>query len=477
MAPKPLDFLNRIPTVGELLEKQPVRALTDRWNRSTVAAGVRSFLDELRTDLRRRAAEVPSIRELAERAAQYVVAMQQSSPQTVINATGRVIGAPWGSVPLADKALERAVVAGRDFVLAPAALSATPAGTTTAGIESLVCRLTGSQAAIVVHSYAGGLWLALAALASERDVLISRAEVGEVAGPLPKLAAAARCVLKDVGTANRTTAADYESAVSPRASVLLKLSSDEYRIVGETAAAELEELVALTRDRELVLIAALGAAPMIDPHASFHWPRRSAKATIGVGVDVVLMRGDGLIGGPSCGILAGRRDVIQRVADHPLFAAWQLDPLRSAALLGTLECCELADREPTPLPVWQLLSTPLENLRNRAERIAPQLAQAPDVASAIVLETRSPIAAALMDGGGLPSYAVGLAPTDGDVPSLERRIGSGEQPVIGRIENERLLLDLRTVFPRQDTALVQAVCKSVIPQHDAEAAERTPAPM
>ena len=117
MAPKPLDFLNRIPTVSELLEKQPVRALTDRWNRSTVSAGVRSFLDELRTDLRRRAADVPGIRELAERAAQYVVDLQRSTPQTVINATGRMVGAPWAAVPLADKALERAVVTGRDFVV------------------------------------------------------------------------------------------------------------------------------------------------------------------------------------------------------------------------------------------------------------------------------------------------------------------------------------------------------------------------
>jgi L-seryl-tRNA(Ser) seleniumtransferase len=176
MAPKPLDFLNRIPTVSELLEKQPVRALTDRWNRSTVAAGVRSFLDELRTDLRRRAAEVPSIRELAERAAQYVVAMQQSAPQTVVNATGRLIGTPWASVPLADKALERAVVVGRDFVLAPAALAGTPSGRAASGVESLVCRLTGSQAAVAVHSYGGALWLTFAALASEREALVSRAD-------------------------------------------------------------------------------------------------------------------------------------------------------------------------------------------------------------------------------------------------------------------------------------------------------------
>jgi L-seryl-tRNA(Ser) seleniumtransferase len=224
-------------------------------------------------------------------------------------------------------------------------------------------------------------------------------------------------------------------------------------------------------------MAALGAAPIVDPPAPFDWPHRSAKATLGVGVDVVLVRGDGLIGGPSCGILAGRKDIIQRIADHPLFAAWRLDALRSATLLGTLECCELTSHELSQLPVWQLLSTPLENLRNRAERIAPQSAQATDVVSATVVETRSPVAAALLDRGGWPSYAVALAAADGHIQSLERRLRRGEQPVIGRIENDRLLLDLRTVFPRQDTALIQAVCNEAIRHQEAETIEPTPAPM
>jgi L-seryl-tRNA(Ser) seleniumtransferase len=294
-------------------------------------------------------------------------------------------------------------------------------------------------------------------------VLVSRAEVGEVdtAGPLPKLAVAARCVLKDVGTANRTTAADYEAAASPRAAVLLKLNSDEYRIVGETASAELEELVALARDRELLLVSALGAVPIADPPASIQWPRRSAKATLGIGVDLVLLRGDGLVGGPSCGILAGRQDLIGRITSHPLFVAWQLDALRCAALIGTLEFYANSSQGPSSsesLPVWQALASPLENLRNRAERIAPQVAQAADVASATAVETRSPIASALLDGGGWPSVAVALTATNGDIRSLERRLRRGDQPVIGRVENDQLLLDLRTVIPRQDTALVQAIC-------------------
>ncbi len=460
MATKPLDFLNRIPSVSELLEKQPLRTLSDRLNRSVVASGVRSFLDELRTDLQRRAAEVPTIRELAERAARYVVSNQQTSQRATINATGRIIGSPWVSVPLADHALERALHTGRNFVMTPAARLDT-CSPLSADAEALVCRLTGAQAAVVVHSYAGALWLTLSALATDREVLISRAEVGEVdsSGPLPKLAASARVILKDVGTTNRTAAADYEAAASPRAAVLLKLSSDEYRIVGETSSALLEELVALARDRELVLVDAAGAAPLADAPPSVSWPRQSVRARLAAGVDLVLVRGDGLVGGPSCGILAGRQEIVRRITEHALFAAWQLDTLRLAGLAGTLECYENSPAGEQTLPVWQCLTTPIENLRNRAERLAPQLAKAEGIASAAPVETRSPIAAALIDGGW-PSFGVALTPADGDLQGLERRLINSSQPVVGRIESERLVLDLRTVFPRQDKLLVESLTGS-----------------
>jgi L-seryl-tRNA(Ser) seleniumtransferase len=463
MATKPLDFLNRLPSVSELLEKQPLRTLSDRLNRSVVASGVRSFLEELRTDLQRRAAEVPTIRELAERAARYVVSNQQTSQRATINATGRIIGSPWVNVPLADHALERALSTGRNFVSAPATRS-DARSPLSADAEALICRLTGAQAAVVVHSYAGALWLTLSALATDREVLVSRAEVGEVesAGPLPKLATSARVVLKDVGTANRTAAADYESAASPRAAVLLKLSSDDYRVVGETASALLEELVALARDRELVLVDAAGAAPLADPPSSVTWPRQSVRGRLAAGVDLVLVRGDGLVGGPSCGILAGRQEIVRRIIEHPLFAAWQLDALRLAGLAGTLECYENSPPGEQTLPVWQCLTAPLENLRNRAERLAPQLAKAEGIASSVPMETRSPIAAALIDGDW-PSFGVALTPANGDLQGLERRLTNAPQPVVGRIENERLVLDLRTVFPRQDKSLVEALTGSSAP--------------
>lgn len=453
MAIKPPDLLNRIPSVSDLLEKPQIRALVERWNRSVVAGGVKSFLDELGSDLQRRAAEanLPSIRDLAERAARYVVSRQHRALGVAINATGQLWGSPWNSPPLSEPALERAFATGREFE----ALSSED--NSPAQASALLCRLTGAPSAAIVHGYAGAMWLALAAIAADREVLVARAEVGDVgtSDSLPKLAEAAKATLTEVGTTNSALAADYEAATSPRTAAILTASSDTYRVVGQTAVVELDELVNLARDRELNSIDALGAAPLITPPATISWPRRSAAASIAAGIDLVILRGDGLVGGPSCGILLGSKEVIRRITAHPLFTAWSIDPFRMAALIATLECYENPTTGIHQLPVWQCLTVSVENLRNRAERMAPQLAQVDGIASAVPVETRSPLAAALPEG--IPSYGIALSPTGGDVQKLDKLLRSARFPILGRIENDRIILDLRTVLPRQDTTLIDSL--------------------
>lgn len=453
MAIKPPELLNRLPSVSELLDKPPVRALVDRWNRSTVIGGVRSFLDELRSDIERRTAELPSVRELAERAARYVVSRQHHSLGVAINATGQLIGSSWSSTPIAEIALERMIARGREYGAEKGV-----AAERSTDLESLVCRLTGAQAATFLHSYTGAVWLVLAALAAERDVIVARAEVGELDGgdSLAKLAAAAGATLREVGATNRSAVSDYEAAASRSAAVLLTISADAYRIEGETAAAEFEQLVGLARDNKLCLVDALGGAPLVEPPATISWPRRSAAASIAAGADLVMLRGDALVGGPACGVVLGNREVIARIVRHPLFSALQLDPLRSTALASTVECYDSPSRGADTVPVWQCLGTSIENLRNRAERMAGQLQHVAGVGSATAIETRSQLSAALADNGW-PSYGVALTPADGNVTALDTRLRQASVPVVGRIEDDRLVLDLRTVIPRQDKTLVDVL--------------------
>ena len=447
-----------MPSVSELLENPSIRVLAERWNRNAVVSGVRSFLDELRSELSRRGPEAawPSLRELAERAVRHIVATQQSSQRPAINATGRLWGSPWIGRPQCDAALERAFAAGRDFAAAPTQPAATPLA---GDVESLICRATGAAAAVAVHSYAGGLWLALSAVAAGRGVIVARGEVGDIeAGcPLSKLIASTGTSLHEIGSTNRTSAGDYEAAVSERTAVLLKISPDAFCVIGETASTELDELVALARDRELVLIDAIGAAPLVDLPPEITWPERSAQSSLAAGANLVLIRGDGLIGGPACGILAGDRDILQKIASQPMFAAWQLDAPRSAALAATVECH--LDRSPgmSTLPLIELLTTPLENLRNRAERLAAQLAVADGIRSAELVNLKSHCDGRPTPEHAIPSVGVALTPESGDLAAIERRLLSATEPIIGRAEADCLVLDLRTVLPRQDQAIVRAL--------------------
>jgi seryl-tRNA(Sec) selenium transferase len=363
---KPPEILNRLPSVSDLLEKPPIRALTDRWNRSQVAAGVRSFLDELRSEVERRTATLPSIRELAERAARYVASRQRRDLDVAINATGVICGSGWTSVPLAEVALERMLAGGREFVLD----SSAEAERSLADLTTLLCRLTGAPSAAVVHSYAAA--------------------------------------------------------------------------------------VSIARECEVAAIAELGAAPLVDPPATIACPWQSAQAAIASGGHLTVIRGDGLTGGPACGIILGDESIVSRIKGQAMFDSLQLDSLRTAALIATIECYDTPARGVDTLPVWQLLATSAENLKNRSDRLAAQLAHVEGVLAATAIETRSSILDS-HTGEDWPSYGVALAAADNNVAALDKQLRSARFPVIGRIESDRLVIDLRTVLPRQDKAIVDSL--------------------
>jgi L-seryl-tRNA(Ser) seleniumtransferase len=453
MATKTSDFLNGLPSVAELLERPPVRALVDRWNRSVVAGGVRSFLDELRSDVERRVAEagMPSLRELAERAAKHVIQLQEPSLRPVVNATGRLLDSSWAGSPLADQALDRMVALGRGFV--------GPTAGASNDVAAALARLTGAEAATVVHTYAGAIWITLSTLAAGKEVVIGRAETGDVdpGCSLLSLAASARAPLKEVGSTNQVSVADYEAAISDRTAAICRHEPDGYRVVGDVSSADVEELVGLARDRELPLVHAVGAAPLVRGLPEIGETIRSVAAAIAAGAHVVIVRGDGLVGGPPCGIVVGHRELLRQMEDHPLFAAFRPSAISSAALAATLQLYDHIPRLAESLPVLQLLSASIDNLRQRAERLSPQLAQAPGIEAAEPIATENALGGARFAYAVWPSYAIALSVADGDLCGLEKRLRAAPVPVVGRCDGPRLVLDLRTVFPRQDQQIVDAL--------------------
>jgi L-seryl-tRNA(Ser) seleniumtransferase len=337
----------------------------------------------------------------------------------------------------------------------------------------LLKKVTGAEAAAVVNNNAGATLLTLSSLASGREVIVSRGQLVEIGGSyrLPEVMELSGAVLREVGTTNKTRIADYEAAVGDNTGALMRVHTSNYAIVGFTEQVGVADMVALGRKHDLPVIDDIGSGALRDFSSYGVGDEPVATASIRAGADVVLFSGDKLLGGPQCGIILGRRELVHKIIKHPLTRALRVDKLTLAALTATLRLHrdpEAADRE---LPLLILLGTSLANLQNRAERLAPQLAACGAIAEAEAVQSQ-----AYLGGGSMPSqqiatWAVAVTPAEGNVDDLARRLRRGTPAVFGRIQKERLILDLRSVFAQDDMRLVEAVQRLSSPDASPSAVE------
>ncbi|MEM6798425.1 MAG: hypothetical protein AAF589_02835 [Planctomycetota bacterium] len=466
---KSSDLLSNLPSVSELLSHPQLQSVVDRLNHSAATARVRGFLDELRQELAKRADDLPlpSLREVIDRVTRYVASDSQGRLRGAINATGRFRGGPWVSTPLADAAIERSLRLAKDFAID--GLSPTPDAS---DATEVITRLTGAEAAAVLHTRAGALSLVLTELAARPPLVVARGDLGEVDPgcrftDLCNTAGARMC---EVGSTDSVTLEDYTAAL-PEAGhdedggVVVRLARDNATASPATPRPTTAELAAAVHARGGLLVEDVGSAPLVDlPDAGGEASAPciegvmspSAAATLGAGADLVLVRGDGVIGGPGLCLVAGAADLIESVLRHPLAAAHQPTAAALVALSATLEEWSDLSKAMLRVPTPSLLSTPLENLRTRAERLAPQLVESLLVAAAEAMPLPAESGAVV----GLPvrqaSFAVSVTPAEGSASELQSRLAGGTPGLHGRVDGDRLLLDLRTVFPRQDLALLSA---------------------
>lgn len=447
-------LLRNLPSVNELLEQTQIKGLIDTVSQSVVASRVRQILDEVRVEVQTAASErtLPNVAELAERIVRTIADDQNSPVRSVINATGILLPAGPGGVPLAESAVSELMTASRDYV--GAALDSEHA------VEALLREQTGAEAALLTNSRASGLMLALAALSAGRETLVSRGEISEAAdgSRLTDLISASGAKLREVGSANRTHLADYQQAIGEESAAMLRVHSPEFRIVGSTAQPSLADMARLAHERGLTLIDDIGLGGVLDFSSFGLTEERHARASLEAGADVVLFAGEKLLGGPACGILVGRRRTIEAIARHPLARALACDTPTQAALAATLRIYREPDRARREIPLLHFLSTSIENLRNRAERLAPQLAASAAIEAAEALADVTGLTENAVPAQQLPTWCVALMPKrDWPVSRLTAALRAGCPSVVGRVRGERLLLDLRSVFTRQDQALVAAL--------------------
>ena len=380
------------------------------------------------------------------------------SLRPVINATGVIVHTNLGRAPLSPAALARLVEVGAGYTNLEYDLSAGRRGARDTHAEALLCRLTGAEAAVVVNNCAAATMLALSALARGREVVISRAELVEIGGGfrVPDIMAQSGARLREVGTTNRTRIGDYALAIGDRTGALLRVHPSNFRIEGFTERASLTDLVGLARRFSLPLIEDLGSG-----HCAHTAPtiagldtEPTVRQSVAAGVDIVCFSGDKLLGGPQAGIIVGRSEWVSRLRRHPLMRALRVDKLTYGALEGTLGE-HLAERALETVPVLRMASLPVEAIAVRAGILAGALRDAG--VSVAVIDGQSTIGGGSAPGSALPTRLLALTHSTLSADALESALRALDPPVIARIEDDMVLIDLRTVAPADDQRLAELV--------------------
>ena len=443
-----------LPSVERLLSDESIALLIEEHSRPIVIELVRQELDEARSGIKSGGA-APRQEEIIAAVSARAEALTLDWPQHVINATGVVLHTNLGRSPLsadAIRAMQRAAQGYSDLELD---LLTGRRGSRQAHISELVARATGAEAALVVNNNASAMMLGLAAIATGKEVIVSRGEAVEIGGGfrIPDVLAQSGATLVEVGTTNRTYARDYEAAITENTGALLAVHASNFRVMGFTHAPEIRELVEIGARGGIPVLHDLGSGCLLDSSrfGLMHEPMPQESVKAGVGLS--FFSGDKLLGGPQAGIIAGEKSLVDVVARHPLARAMRIDKLSMAALAATLEHYirgEALDK----IPIWRMIAMTADDVKARAKVWAEEIGEA-----ASIVQSQSTIGGGSLPGETLPTWALAIESEsiDGGAQAMAKRLRDANTPVMGRIEDGRVLLDARTVLPSEGALLLKAV--------------------
>ena len=450
-------LLSRLPKIDDLLRLGEVGTwAAPRW---AVVEALRREVDGLRRAILDGESEAVAVDLDAARRRSEELA--RPSLRRVVNATGVVLHTNLGRAPLPAVALAAVVEVGRGYSNLEYDLAAGARGSRHAHVGALVAELCGAELAAVVNNNAAAVLLALAACAAGREVVVSRGELIEIGGSfrIPDVMALSGARLVEVGTTNKTRLSDYERAIGPDTALLLQVHRSNFRLVGFTEEVAAADLAGLARRRGLLSMIDLGSGSFVEGAelaALGLPPEPDVRAAVASGVDLVAFSGDKLLGGPQAGIVAGTRDTLARLRAHPMMRALRPDKLTLAALEATFRL--VRDRRGDEIPVLAMLRAGDAELRARADDLAARVA-AGGAGTAEVIACRSAVGGGALPGGELPSWAVALA---GPADALDRALRAAPVPVVGRIADGRMLLDVRTLVAEDDLDDAAAAARAAL---------------
>jgi len=447
--------LRCLPSVDKVISDERIGQLRVHYPHDLIVNMVRQCLEDARLSIAQ-GGPSPSLNKIVDSILSQVQALGQLSLRRVINAGGVILHTNLGRAPLSKETAIAMEMAATGYCNLEFDLDSGTRGSRDVHIEKLLCQLTGAEAALVVNNNASAVLLALTVLAKKKEVIVSRGQAVEIGGGfrIPDVMRQSGAKLVEVGTTNCTYIYDYEQAISPRTAALLRVHASNFTVEGFTHSVTIEEMVALGKKHNIPVLDDLGSGCLLDTTAFGLAAEPTVQQSVSLGVELACFSGDKLIGGPQAGIIAGRKDLVDKLKKHALARAVRIDKIRLAGLVATL-IHYLKGEAVEKVPIWRMIATPLDEVDRRAKYWAQCLG---DLARVIEGET-------MIGGGSLPGSTLltRLVAIDGKqggrntVLSLARKLRHNVPPVIGRITDDILLLDPRTILEEEDDIVLQAL--------------------
>lgn len=441
--------LRDLPSVDQLLQDAQVQEWIVAYGRPLTVEAIRSSLSQARARFAQTGA-LPDLGAILQEAQNILEKWTAPTLLPVINATGVVLHTNLGRAPLSRAALLAAQSVSAGYSTLEYDLEKGRRGSRLIHAEALLQRLTGAEAALVVNNNAAAVLLVLTALARRRGVVIARSQLVEIGGGfrVPEVMKQSGARLIEIGATNRVHLSDYEAALEEKPALILRAHRSNFRLIGFTSEPELSEISGVARQAGVPLVDDLGSGALLDTSRFGLGHEPMAQESLAAGADLVCFSGDKLLGGPQAGIILGRAELVARLKKHPLARAVRADKLCLAALSVTL-LHYVKDEAEREIPIWRMIAAPLESLRERAAAWAAALGQGE------VLQGESTVGGGSLPGETLPTYLLALRVKKPDrILALLRR---QRPPIIARLEEERLVLDPRTVLPEQERDLLSGV--------------------
>ena len=443
-----------LPSVDRLISEERVKQLEQTYPRELLVNLARQHIEGNRLSIAA-GNPCPSVDEIVESLCAQLRELEKASLRPVINASGVILHTNLGRAPLSRETVAAMDIVARGYCNLEFDLDNGTRGSRHTHIEQILCQLTGAEAALVVNNNAAAVLLGLAALARRKEVIVSRGQAIEIGGSfrIPDVMRQSGAKLVEVGTTNCTYAADYEQAVNARTAALMRVHSSNFKLMGFTHSVTLDELVTLGRQHDLPVFDDLGSGCLLDTTKFGLDLEPMVQQSVAAGAGLVCFSGDKLMGGPQAGIIVGKKQLIDRLKKHPLVRAVRIDKMKLAGLIATL-IHYLKGEAVDKIPVWRMISAPMNEVERRARTWAQVLGE-----SAKIIDGQTMVGGGSLPGSTLPTRLVAIRGEGKKkgrtiAQRLARRLRSEEVPIIGRINDNVLLLDPRSVLPEEDPVIL-----------------------